>query len=428
MNNIYIIPLILSTILGLYVFVLSYAYFIDSNHNINKNDWLKIIFTSIVIIINGIFSPTFLSGPFSVFIQIFLYKWIFNDNLKKLIFLSIFIGLLGLVPDFILLLFFNTLENSFSLTSIDIILNRVISTLLFAYIYYFIFRLNFFKLIFKNLYHIFKNKKQSIIMLGLIFALIVSFCALFSNKINLNQVYLIALLELVIVFGICFFYFKEARINLDLRIKNNYLNENKVLFEQHLEQYQLLKHNLINDLIFIKSLCPNDIQEVINDKIKKFTVNNDILTNIKHVPEGLQGVIYIKSCVAKHKNIKFYVNNKEVNNLDFKNNKYYIELCEVLSELLDNSIEASKKTKDKIIYIDITKDYKCKRIKIINTFSNEIHLNKIGEKNYTTKQDGSGIGLYYISNLNKNIKISRKIINNLFVTEIKIDLKHLLLK
>ena len=89
MNNIYIIPLILSTILGLYVFVLSYAYFSNSKHKINKEDWLKIIFTSIVIIINGIFSPTFLSGPFSVFIQIFLYKWIFNDNLKKG-FLSIF--------------------------------------------------------------------------------------------------------------------------------------------------------------------------------------------------------------------------------------------------------------------------------------------------------------------------------------------------
>lgn len=52
-----------------------------------------------------------------------------------------------------------------------------------------------------------------------------------------------------------------------------------------------------------------------------------------------------------------------------------------------------------------------------------IHLttvDKLGEKNYSTKNRNSGIGLNYIANLNKDIKIKRIISDTNFKTIITI--------
>ncbi len=428
MESSYILSLILASSLGLYVFSLSYIHFSDLNYYINYKDWYKILIFSVLTTINSLYSPVYLSAPLSLVLYLVLFALLFKESFSKKFYLTLYICLLSLIADFILLIFFESFFNEFYNYYSNKIIFKTFFSIMFAYIYYFIYKLNFFKVGYKKLYKLFERKRQTIIIPFLIFSLIVLLCTFFSNKTNFSSIYMIGFLELMIVIGISFFYFKEAKINLDLRIKNNYLKENKILYNQNIEEYQLLKHNLINDLTFIKSLCPDNVQEIINEKIKKFVNKNDILTNIKNVPEGLQGIIYIKSRVAKHKNINFYVDNENMVELNFNNKKYCIEVCEILSELLDNAIEATNKTNNKVAYINFLKDKKYIRIQIINTFSNEINLNKIGTKHYSTKKDGKGIGLYYILNLNKNIKISSKIIDKLYVTEVKLNLKHILIK
>ena len=426
MNNIYIIPLILASAMGLYVFALSYAHFSEKEFILNKKNANKLIIIATFISLNSVYSPVYFSVPASLILYILLFYSIFKDDFYRLIHLSIYICLLSLIADYILLFIFNVCCNNVYNIYKDAIIGKTIFSILFNYVYYFIYKLRFFKTIYVQLYLVFKGKKQTLIILLLLFGLIIFFCLFFSVNLKMTHIYLIALFELGIIVSICYFYLKEAKINLDLRIKNNYLTENKILFEQHIEDYQLLKHNLVNDLIFVKSLCPDNVQVVLNEKIKKFTAKNDVLSKIKHVPEGLQGIIFIKSCVAKHNKINFYVDNQQVTNLNFKKTRHYIELCEIVSELLDNAIEASSKTKAKVIYITIFKDEKYKKIKIINSYCNEINLDKIGSKNYTTKESGNGIGLYYISNLNKNLKINTSIKDNLFEVEIKISLKDII--
>lgn len=63
-------------------------------------------------------------------------------------------------------------------------------------------------------------------------------------------------------------------------------------------------------------------------------------------------------------------------------------------------------------------------LKVINKFSNKINLNEIGNKDYSTKNRNSGLGLNYISKIkNKNIKTNIQIVNNLFIASIEYEIK-----
>ncbi|MDO4376120.1 MAG: hypothetical protein Q4C33_02995, partial [bacterium] len=55
-----------------------------------------------------------------------------------------------------------------------------------------------------------------------------------------------------------------------------------------------------------------------------------------------------------------------------------------------------------------------------NTFSNFVDIDKLGEKNYSTKNRNTGLGLNYIQELNKNIEIKRIVSDNNFKTIISI--------
>lgn len=57
-------------------------------------------------------------------------------------------------------------------------------------------------------------------------------------------------------------------------------------------------------------------------------------------------------------------------------------------------------------------------IEIINPFINDVNLNQIDNKNYSTKRKTTGLGLNHIKNLNKKIKVKKEIIYNLFKVSI----------
>ena len=52
---------------------------------------------------------------------------------------------------------------------------------------------------------------------------------------------------------------------------------------------------------------------------------------------------------------------------------------------MDNAIEASSNAKIKAVYINLDEDNNKVIIEILNTYSNDIDLDNIGNKNYSTK-------------------------------------------
>ena len=115
-------------------------------------------------------------------------------------------------------------------------------------------------------------------------------------------------------------------------------------------------------------------------------------------------------------------NNINSNVYDELTPKSYNLLCEALGILLDNALEATEKTKEKILMIDMKETEESYHIKIINTFQTVLDIDALGTLKYTTKKTGHGIGLFSLIG-RKKLKIKTSIINDLFFNEIIIEKK-----
>ena len=88
---------------------------------------------------------------------------------------------------------------------------------------------------------------------------------------------------------------------------------------------------------------------------------------------------------------------------------------------LDNAIESSMTSVDKILVINLYSEENNVVMDIKNTFSADLNLEDLGKINYSTKSKGNGRrrGLGLFSALRDNeVKMTIKIVNNLFVTKI----------
>jgi len=83
------------------------------------------------------------------------------------------------------------------------------------------------------------------------------------------------------------------------------------------------------------------------------------------------------------------------------------------------------KAKSKVIEVNFKEINKSLNIRISNKYINDIDVNKIGNKNYSTKEYKSGLGLNFIKSIkNSKIKVNFKIVDNLFITDILYSVKN----
>lgn len=100
------------------------------------------------------------------------------------------------------------------------------------------------------------------------------------------------------------------------------------------------------------------------------------------------------------------------------------ELTRILGILLDNAIEASKECTEKNINIHFKQD-KYKQILVIeNTYSDkQLSIEKIFEKNYTTKPNNTGLGLWEVRKIlskNSNLNLHTSKNNDYFSQQLEI--------
>lgn len=202
-----------------------------------------------------------------------------------------------------------------------------------------------------------------------------------------------------------------------LEAKNKELTESYKNYTKAFDDFRELKHNLKNDLYSIKAVVPKEKQILLNNLITKYNKKYDWLNDLDNIPEGLEGILYLKQNEAKNNKVNLIINYDSKSKILDKD---FLDLCDVLGILLDNAIESSKKTKNKIVMLDVSEDKNFINIKIMNNYNNDININELYKKDYSTKEQKSGLGLYYIDKLkNKNIKVNISVINNLFIVTVK---------
>lgn len=127
------------------------------------------------------------------------------------------------------------------------------------------------------------------------------------------------------------------------------------------------------------------------EKLNPNLINNPAIYN----------VLVNKYYIASQNNIK--LNIEVLMDLSSVNIKIYY-LTKILGILLDNAIEASKECEKKCINISFKQDNNKQLLIIQNTYNNKkISIDKIFEKDYSTKPNNTGLGLWEVKKiLNKN--------------------------
>ena len=175
-----------------------------------------------------------------------------------------------------------------------------------------------------------------------------------------------------------------------------------------------IKTNDMEGLEKYYSQLQDDCQRVNN----LYVLNPEIVNN-----DGIYNLITTKYNEADSKNIKFNISFLlDLNNLKMK----IYEFSRILGILLDNAIEASSESNEKIINLTFRNDPKNSRQLIIieNSYSNKnINTEKIFEKGISSKDNHSGLGLWEVRKIiskTKNANLFTSKNNNYFIQQLEL--------
>lgn len=380
-----------------------------------------LILSVLILLVNFYANPTF-NTLTSFLLTLLLYQLLFGFKISKTLFYAFAIWVMGMLLDFIVVCVLTLfgIKNLNQLGNSVLWLKLSISALI-PIIIYFLFKIKKVASFINNLYEKTKIEKINYQVLIILLVIGINFLAVINsfivNKIILK--YLIIIVLIIFCIMLCIIIFLNYRKNV-IKLENLRLIENNGNYHAISKEYRLLRHNLINRLMGIKSVANKRSKELIENLIYQYRQENEFINIIDSAPTGINGIIYQKMYPYANTNIYFIINSM-INEKSFQKLKAwrYNLLCETIGLVLDNALEALEESTKKILYIDIKEEKDKIEILIANTFQNDIDLEKLGEENYSTKKRKSGIGLNYLLN-NKNLNFKTVITNNVFFIKFSI--------
>lgn len=349
---------------------------------------------------------------------IFFYKTVFPMKMRDIIFyvaiLFMFTELIAIPSEVLMRYFFD------SLYDVLVALKYLKLYIVFLHIAIYAMFLNRNKIIFTcELIHATVMKKKyfykKVIFLYILMNLIHASINIFPIDVGL-VLYTIYTLAIIIGLLVLAFYYtyvlntRYIRIDLYNRLRRKYVKESR--------EYGELRHNIINNLLAIKTSKYTD--KVIDKMILKYKRTYQLDVSIPSSKYGLEGLIDLKMKAAKKLGVNvIYCKKDDADESSLKNVDYF-KLCEVVGILIDNAIEASIGLDEKFVYVDQFNDNGF-HMKIINNFKNSIDIDKMFYTNYSTKERSSGYGLSSINYLVKSgIKLKVNIVDNRFIASIDV--------
>ena len=238
---------------------------------------------------------------------------------------------------------------------------------------------------------------------------IVTFLIKYGNK------YLILFILNGVLIGVFFKYYLIRREGANyLKI----LKANNDFYIETRDEERIFKHNLIARLLGIKSVSNKRGRRLIDELILEYNHNLNFRSKLDVIPYGLEGVIFQKLYnYQRIVNIKIY-NEINVDIYEILKPRVYNCLVEKVVILLDNAIDACLKSEDKLLIINLSLEKDWLTVEIKNTFSDIISIDELGFKNYSTKGQLHGIGLFSIFH-EMGVELHISIINNFFVTKVR---------
>jgi len=418
-----LIAIYLTVVFASFVMLKIYEKYCNKKFQFNKKNIVKLLLISFAFFCNNVYMMNLFKIIIAATLTFIMFKWIFQDDFKSTIYYTIIITIILYIVDLSSSLLLPIWIKNVEMLNQSMLFK--VSFSIFVNVILYILTANKYTVqFFKSLKETSKNNKLFYIS-GILGLLICNYWLFYSSSnTNDKSLNLILCVTELIIFIFVIISLKNKYEQNILHIKEEQLKQNLDLYSKVASEYKELKHNLMNDLLIIKTKIKKIDQEFINEVINKYKSNYEWVNSITDIPEGLQGLVFLKKNQAEMKKITFNLEYNVNNNIEqlFSLNKNF-KLYEALGILFDNAIEGAAESKEKMINVVFYYDNKVLHINILNTFNNQIDLDKIGNKNYSTKNRGSGIGLNYIKNKKNKFKVNQYIRGNIFITEIIINSK-----
>lgn len=351
-----------------------------------------------------------------------VFKIIFKSNISKSVLMSIIYIIILMLSDLLVLLFLivilqmpkETIYTSFA----GSVLGNVCTNIIMLLIIYLLR-----KPLKKLLGYSFSTNKKIIIVSIVTITITVYFFFKIIAGYKVNNSVITYLMCMIAFITILLTLYREKIENESIIKKYDELLDVMKTYEVDIENQRTLIHENRNELMTIRSKAIDKnaskefieyMDSVIGDKV---STSISKYSKFTHLPSnGLKVFFYYKSMEAERRGIKVSANvSKKIENSFLKDldTKTYKDLARLIGVYLDNAIDASEKSEDKKLGIEIYLIKENIKIIITNTFSNDVDLSKIGKERYTTKGKNHGHGLLLVSSIIRN--------NNRFIAKTKVD-------
>ncbi len=378
-----------------------------------------IIITSLIETIIEKEIPSALNGLICIIYFIIIIKTKLKIEIKQMLYYTLVIWLIGSIIDVTIMYSYNSLVKIIPIISEYRVIYKSICSIILVLVLVILTKNKKVKEIIEKGYNKVKEEGKTYLKIIAIILLYYMFDAVSVSNLKSKETILIIILTIIIMTSNLIWYLIKEYEIYNTKKTNQYLIENNRYNQKRLEKEEIKNHNLKNKLIGIKSISNEKTREMINELIKEISKTKEE-EQIKNIPIGLDGLIY-EHIKRSPKEVKIMIDNK-INSEIYKviRTSQYNILCESLGICIDNAMEASKESKEKIVYINFKEKKKEIKVEIINTFKGEIDIELLGTKNYTSKISGHGLGLYSLFHKDK-LKIKTRIKNNLFINELIIE-------
>lgn len=387
----------------------------------SKRIMIAAVIASLILGLSNYYISPLLKSIINFAIMNITYILGFNNNWKKSLIVGLIIFFLGIINDLIISVLISGIgiynlkilyNNYYYVVIVLTILNPIISLLLLKIkvIPRFLQKIILLKISDKI-----KSFCYILLLLGMVCIMVLNLKFVDNIKSRYYVILILVIFVLLIIATLSLYYSKHI-----ITLENKKYKQMNADYNVISNNYKILRHNLINRLMSLKSVANKSTNNLINEMINQYKNEQQQIDIFDSIPKGIKGIIYQKIYMYEISDINFKiecsVSNKIISNISAQK---YNALCEMLGLALDNAIESVSNAKSKDLFIDIYKDNGKIIFRIINSFENDMDIDLIGTKNYTTKKTGNGIGLNYILK-NKTIKSDVKVQDGLFIISLLI--------
>lgn len=403
------------------------------SRQLGKIDFTKKIIFFVIMCVYAIVSFFFISNQyrFLVFLLVssLVLRFILNIRDKKVILYSFNTEVLLSISE-ILMSFFLVM---FGINSVDIVNNYVYNLLvniLVSLLSVLLITIPFVNKIVNNTLNLFEKKRK--LMNYFYIILIVIYLIVSKNGLEfiLKSNYYINILFMLGVVAIIIIILNNESKYDNLKEQNKQMLNYVTKYEKIITEQGKTNHEFKNQLMVIRGYAQmhsdkiiDYIDEIVEDSNK--AGSSYLISQLNNFPDGgIKGLLYYKLSIMEDENIKYSINVEKGVKTKLKtlSTNNYKNITKILGVLLDNAIDASKKSKHKKINISVIKDNKNIIFKIYNTYKGKIDIEKVGT-GYTSKGKGYGYGLRLVKDIineDKLFNISHNLEDNYFVSSLYI--------